>query len=331
MDSLLALSRVSRGPREVSEVYLSGLAREVTGKLRGAEPDRAFSVDIEDGLVAEADAALCKVLLGDLLGNAWKLTAAETLAHIPVCAVGSGGRRVFCVSDDGAGFDQEYAGRLFRPFERLHVQKDFAGAGLAGDGPASAALRRRLPGAGYHRTARELLLHAVGDRCGFGRPSRHAAVRCPGLGRPPVRPGDDGSRPPDAGDAAQGQCSDALQALVDANEQPVFALDRDLRYTAFNRAHATVMRALYGAEIALGGRLPGYPTIAADRDAAVGNLARALAGEHVTACAFSGEGERAARPRGRAYAAVGRRRSGRRRGGARLRRHRQAARAGCLA
>ena len=124
------LLAMKNGPLDVSDVDLSGLAREVAGKLRGAEPDRAVSVDIEDGLVAEADAALCKVLLGNLLGNAWKFTAGETLAHIPVCAVGSGGRRVFCVSDDGAGFDQKYAGRLFRPFERLHAQEDFAGAGI---------------------------------------------------------------------------------------------------------------------------------------------------------------------------------------------------------
>ena len=61
-----------------------------------------------------------------------------------------------------------------------------------------------------------------------------------------------------------------LQALIDANDQPVFATDRGLCYTAFNRAHATVMRALYGCEIAVGGRLLDYQTVAADREAARG-------------------------------------------------------------
>ena len=70
----------------------------------------------------------------------------------------------------------------------------------------------------------------------------------------------------------------------------MFAVDHELRYTAFNRAHAAVMRALYGAEIALGGRLTDYQSVAADRQSATTNLARALAGELVTVSAFSGEG-----------------------------------------
>jgi PAS domain S-box-containing protein len=83
---------------------------------------------------------------------------------------------------------------------------------------------------------------------------------------------------------------DALRALIDADDQPVFSLDRELRYTAFNRAHADAMRALYGAEIALGARLSDYQTIAADRKTSEANLERALAGERVTASAFSAEG-----------------------------------------
>ncbi len=72
-------------------------------------------------------------------------------------------------------------------------------------------------------------------------------------------------------------------------EESVFVLDRDLRYTAFNSAHAEHMRALYGAEITLGGRLGDYQSVAVDRETAEGNLMRALAGERVVASAFSGE------------------------------------------
>lgn len=94
---------------------------------------------------------------------------------------------------------------------------------------------------------------------------------------------------PHAGDAGPPLPLEALQALIDANDQPVFALDRDLRYTAFNRAHAEIMRALYGSRIAVGGRLPDYQTLAADRESALANLERALAGEQVTVSAASGE------------------------------------------
>ena len=80
-----------------------------------------------------------------------------------------------------------------------------------------------------------------------------------------------------------------LQALIDAEDEPVFAVDADLRYTAFNRAHAGAMRALYGAEIALGEPLADYQTVTADREAASANLERALAGERVVTRAFSGE------------------------------------------
>jgi signal transduction histidine kinase len=70
----------------------------------------------------------------------------------------------------------------------------------------------------------------------------------------------------------------------------VFAVDRELRYTAFNRAHAAVMRALYSAEIAVGGLMTDYQSVAADRETTATNLARALAGEHVTVTAPMGEG-----------------------------------------
>ena len=82
---------------------------------------------------------------------------------------------------------------------------------------------------------------------------------------------------------------DSLQALIDAEDDPVFVLDVDLRYTAFNRTHAGAMRALYGAEIALGGRLTDYQTVTADREFASANVERALAGERVVARALSGE------------------------------------------
>jgi PAS domain S-box-containing protein len=82
----------------------------------------------------------------------------------------------------------------------------------------------------------------------------------------------------------------SVQAIIDADDLPCFALDRDLRYTAFNQAHATVMRELYGAEIAIGGRLADYQTVEADSETAQANLLSALAGTPIVASAYSGAG-----------------------------------------
>jgi PAS domain S-box-containing protein len=82
---------------------------------------------------------------------------------------------------------------------------------------------------------------------------------------------------------------DQLQAIIDADEDPVFALDRDLRYAAFNRTHAQVMRELYGAEIAVGRSVLDYQTVEEDRRAARQHLNRALRGESVVEEAFSGD------------------------------------------
>ena len=93
-------------------------------------------------------------------------------------------------------------------------------------------------------------------------------------------------------EAAQTGDRETLQALIDADDQPVYAVDRELRYTAFNRAHAEVMRARYRAEIAVGGCLTDHQSVAADRRTAAANLTKALAGEHVTWSALTGVGPR---------------------------------------
>ena len=130
MDSLLALSRVSRGDLLLTDVDLSGIARGIAERLRQEDPQRAAEFEIEDGLVARADAALCEILLQNLLGNAWKFSAGESPARICFGVVTAEGRRAFRVSDNGVGFEQQYAGRLFRPFERLHASDEFPGTGI---------------------------------------------------------------------------------------------------------------------------------------------------------------------------------------------------------
>jgi signal transduction histidine kinase len=143
LDDLLALSRVTGGPLEREEVDLSALAAAVVAELRRAAPERAVEVDIEPDLRASADPRLVRVLLEQLLGNAWKFTAGRATGHIAFGRLapeqrGPAGvpdtiptsRPVYCVRDDGAGFEPARADRLFAAFQRLHDTREFPGNGI---------------------------------------------------------------------------------------------------------------------------------------------------------------------------------------------------------
>lgn len=130
MDALLSLSKVSRRDLDLRDVDLSALARGVAKQLRDAGPERAAAFEIEDGLVAHGDPALCEIVVRNLLGNAWKFSAGESPARISFGAQRVDGRRVYCVRDNGVGFDPQYSGKLFTPFERLHTAEEFPGTGI---------------------------------------------------------------------------------------------------------------------------------------------------------------------------------------------------------
>jgi light-regulated signal transduction histidine kinase (bacteriophytochrome) len=130
IDGLLELARVSRGDLVRSRVDLTEMARELVERLVGFEPERKVDVVIEDGLVAEGDAHLVELVLENLIGNAWKFTAKRARARIEVGRHNEGGRAIFHVSDDGAGFDMAYANKLFGVFQRLHSVKEFEGTGI---------------------------------------------------------------------------------------------------------------------------------------------------------------------------------------------------------
>ncbi len=129
IDKLLAFGRVSRHALARERVDLSALAREVVAELRRAEPERPVRIDIADGLAADADPALLRVVLDNLIGNAWKYTAGNDEARIEV------GRTrdavpTFFVRDNGVGFDMTRAEQLFTPFRRLHSASRFPGTGV---------------------------------------------------------------------------------------------------------------------------------------------------------------------------------------------------------
>ncbi|MGA0611617.1 sensor histidine kinase [Caldimonas sp. KR1-144] len=130
IDALLALARLSTQPLARQPVNLSQLASYVVEDLRRHAPERRVEVSIAPNLQATGDPTLLRVVLENLLGNAWKYTGTRQLARIEFGEVALDGRRAFRVSDNGAGFDMRYADRLFGVFQRLHSASEFAGTGV---------------------------------------------------------------------------------------------------------------------------------------------------------------------------------------------------------
>ena len=130
IDDLLRLARVSRAELQRAPVDLSALARSVVAELARGAPERQVEVAIADGLVADADPRLLRVVFENLLGNAWKYTGKQPGGRIEVGTGQRDGERAFYVRDDGVGFDMAYAGKLFGAFQRLHSGAEFEGTGV---------------------------------------------------------------------------------------------------------------------------------------------------------------------------------------------------------
>ncbi len=130
IDALLTLSQLSSRPLARQPVNLSQLAGFIADDLRRQAPQRQVDIHIEDGLQTQGDPTLLRVVLENLLGNAWKYTAKKPDAQIWFERSVHDGRPAFCVRDNGAGFDMRFADRLFGVFQRLHSANDFQGTGV---------------------------------------------------------------------------------------------------------------------------------------------------------------------------------------------------------
>jgi two-component system, NtrC family, sensor kinase len=128
IDDLLQLSRVSRADLRREAVDLTAIARTVLAELGRSDPERRVSVAVAEDLRAEGDSRLLRVVLDNLLGNAWKFTARAAEPRIEVGTIAGG--ETFFVRDNGAGFDMAYADKLFAPFQRLHGTEEFPGTGI---------------------------------------------------------------------------------------------------------------------------------------------------------------------------------------------------------
>jgi len=130
IDDLLQLSRISRLVSECQRVDLSAIAREIIREFREKCPQRAVEVTIQDGLGADGDPRLLRIVLENLLSNAWKFTSKKKHAHIEFGSGVHNGASAFFVRDDGVGFDMVYADKLFGAFQRLHSVVEFEGTGI---------------------------------------------------------------------------------------------------------------------------------------------------------------------------------------------------------
>lgn len=130
IDDLLDLSRVSRGEMRRERVELSVLAQQVAEELRRGDPERTVHFTIQPHLHAPGDRQLLRLVLENLLGNAWKFTSRQPEGRIEFGQREEEGATVFFVRDNGAGFDMAYADKLFGAFQRLHSDRDFPGTGI---------------------------------------------------------------------------------------------------------------------------------------------------------------------------------------------------------
>jgi signal transduction histidine kinase len=127
--ALLDLARYGRAKIEPRPVDLSHLAREVAQECRDAT-GRDIEVHVAPGCTVMGDAGLLRVVLSNLLANAWKFTRDAPSPRVDIEFAHGRSECVVTVRDNGAGFDEAYAARLFQPFQRLHSTREFPGIGI---------------------------------------------------------------------------------------------------------------------------------------------------------------------------------------------------------
>jgi PAS domain S-box-containing protein len=130
IDAFISMARISRAELTIDNVNLSKIAEDIIGFLRSAEPDREAETFVTPGLECRGDDRLLRIVLENLIGNAWKFTKRKEKARIEVGAQMQDGERVFFVRDNGAGFNRALAHKLFHAFERLHQASQFEGLGV---------------------------------------------------------------------------------------------------------------------------------------------------------------------------------------------------------
>jgi light-regulated signal transduction histidine kinase (bacteriophytochrome) len=130
IDAMLTLSRVTKANLNSKQVNLSVIAGIITSDLGKLDPKRKVTWNIQPGIMVNADPVLIKNVMENLLVNAWKFTSKHASASIEVGTLKENDEVVYFVQDDGAGFDMNYATKLFGAFQRVHSSAEFEGTGI---------------------------------------------------------------------------------------------------------------------------------------------------------------------------------------------------------
>jgi light-regulated signal transduction histidine kinase (bacteriophytochrome) len=129
-DGLQTLFRLTSGEINREKLDITRLVQELVEEIKVENPDRKVETQIAKGIAATGDKRLTRILLVNLLNNAWKFTSTTASPKVEVGTETVDGESRIFVRDNGVGFDMIYAHRLFGAFQRLHSQSDFAGAGI---------------------------------------------------------------------------------------------------------------------------------------------------------------------------------------------------------
>jgi light-regulated signal transduction histidine kinase (bacteriophytochrome) len=130
IDDILNLARITRSELLLTDVDITELATQITHDLNAAYSDHQVACEIEEGLVTEGDTTLIRILLDNLLSNAWKFTQKSEVPQIKVGKQIQGPNTIFYVSDNGIGFEPVYKDKIFQPFQRLHRHDEIPGSGV---------------------------------------------------------------------------------------------------------------------------------------------------------------------------------------------------------
>ncbi|HEY1406767.1 MAG TPA: PAS domain S-box protein, partial [Spirochaetota bacterium] len=130
IEDMLKLFRISRAEINYTDVNLSALARTVVDDLKLASPERKIEIVITDDIIVHADSSLMRIVIENLMSNAWKFTSPCVYARIEFFVMTENDETCYVIRDNGVGFNKEYVDRLFNPFQRLHTESEFPGAGI---------------------------------------------------------------------------------------------------------------------------------------------------------------------------------------------------------
>jgi two-component system sensor kinase len=130
LDDLLTLSRLGRQEMKCTQVDMRALATSVWGELKAKSAERQIDFKIDSLPNAWGDAALLRQIWTNLIGNALKFTSPRECAKIEIIGKTETDQPVYCVKDNGVGFDMKFSAKLFGVFQRLHTDEEFKGNGI---------------------------------------------------------------------------------------------------------------------------------------------------------------------------------------------------------